>query len=145
MKRLMAILEREDVKKEMFRINMEIRELRGQIKMVRATTGSYGARSLQELEILLNRKIVELHKTYNAGEAVKEARLAEDRVEEAYWDEDCQRKADAMEEWIADGGCDELAAVLAAPQWRGSSSSQFAPGVTAQDPAECTKTAHGEE
>ena len=63
MKRLMAILEREDVKKEMFRINMEIRELRGQIKMVRATTGSYGARSLQELEILLNRKIVELHKT----------------------------------------------------------------------------------
>ena len=139
-----AILEREDVLKEMFRINMEMEELGRQIKG-HEQSESDGACNLQELKLLLARKFVELRKAFNAGEAVEEARLAEDRVEEAYWDEDCQWKADAMDKWIADGGCDELAAVLAAPQWRGSSSSQFAPGVTAQDPAECTKTAHGEE
>ena len=123
MKRFMAILAREDVKKEMFRINMEIRELQRQIKEDQAC-------NLQEAEPLLERKITELQKTFNAGEAVEEERLAEDRVEEAYWDQDYQGKADAMDKWAAEGGFEELAAVLAAPQWRGSSSSQFALGVT---------------
>ncbi len=144
MKIFMPILEREDGLKEMFRINMEIDELLRQMKE-HEQRESDGACNLQELKLLLERKFVELRKTSNAMEAVEYDRLAEDRVEEAYWDKDCQRKADAMDKWIADGGCDELAAVLAAPQWRGSCSSQFAPGVTARDPSECTKTALDEE
>jgi hypothetical protein len=143
MKSFMEALQRQGSLNEMYQINMAAMELQRQIE---EHTASDGACNLQELKLLLERKMVELRKIGSAMEDVAYAKQAEGRVEEAHWDQDCQMKVDAMEALIAQGGCDELAAVLAAaPQWRGSSSSQCAPGVTAQDPSECTTTALGEK